>query len=95
MFTILTRYRLSTFAVAAMLAICSTADAQHTDSIAHSEVLDDITVTDAARRKQLATTAPVRTLDSEAMLRLGVTDIADALHRLPGITLRDYGGAGA
>ena len=94
MLTILTRYRLSTFAAAAMLAICTTANAQHTDSIAHSEVLDDVTVTDAARRKQLATTAPVRTLDSEAMLRLGVTDIADALHRLPGITLRDYGGAG-
>ena len=28
------------------------------------------------------------------MLRLGVTDMADALHRLPGVTLRDYGGAG-
>lgn len=28
------------------------------------------------------------------MLRLGVTDMADALHRMPGINLRDYGGAG-
>ena len=28
------------------------------------------------------------------MLVMGVTDVADALHRLPGITLRDYGGAG-
>jgi outer membrane cobalamin receptor len=28
------------------------------------------------------------------MLSLGVTDVADALHRIPGITLRDYGGAG-
>jgi outer membrane cobalamin receptor len=28
------------------------------------------------------------------MLTMGVTDMADALHRLPGITLRDYGGAG-
>ena len=28
------------------------------------------------------------------MLSMGITDMADALHRLPGITLRDYGGAG-
>ena len=33
-------------------------------------------------------------MDSGEMLRLGVTDIADALHRMPGINLRDYGGAG-
>ena len=25
---------------------------------------------------------------------MGVTDVADALHRIPGVTLRDYGGAG-
>ena len=28
------------------------------------------------------------------MLSSGVTDIADALHRLPGVNIRDYGGAG-
>ena len=33
-------------------------------------------------------------LDRHDMLTMGVTDMADALHRLPGITLRDYGGAG-
>ena len=33
-------------------------------------------------------------LDRGDMLTMGVTDMADALHRLPGITLRDYGGAG-
>ena len=32
--------------------------------------------------------------DEGLMLALGVTDIADALHRIPGVTLRDYGGAG-
>lgn len=33
-------------------------------------------------------------IDAEMMKKNGVTDIADALHRLPGVTLRDYGGAG-
>ena len=33
-------------------------------------------------------------LDRHDMKVQGVVDMADALHRLPGITLRDYGGAG-
>ena len=33
-------------------------------------------------------------IDRRDMMTMGVTDMADALHRLPGITLRDYGGAG-
>lgn len=57
-------------------------------------MLNGVTVTDKARHTTAATTAPLRIIDSEAMLRLGVTDIADALHRMPGVTLRDYGGAG-
>lgn len=39
-------------------------------------------------------TAPRYSLTQQSFDRLGITDIANALHRLPGITLRDYGGAG-
>lgn len=88
--------RIKSLSVAAFGALlsCTPAAAQGTDSISDGRVLNDVTVTDKARQRQVAGTAPLRVLDSEAMLRLGVTDIADALHRLPGITLRDYGGAG-
>lgn len=48
----------------------------------------------AEQRKMLRSTAPLQLLQREEMLRLGVTDMADALHRMPGINLRDYGGAG-
>ena len=64
------------------------------DSVAEGRTLEGVVVTEAASRKALSGTAPLRILDNETMLRLGVTDIADALHRIPGITLRDYGGAG-
>ena len=37
---------------------------------------------------------PRQWLDSAALRRRGVTDMGDALRRLPGINLRDYGGAG-
>lgn len=56
--------------------------------------LQGVTVTESQRRHTLTSTAPLHLLDRRDMLSMGITDMADALHRLPGITLRDYGGAG-
>lgn len=56
--------------------------------------LDNIDVVSTRKAREITSTAPVHTLTQEQFGTLGVTDIADALHRLPGITLRDYGGAG-
>lgn len=56
--------------------------------------LEGVTVTESQRRHTLTSTAPLHLLDRREMLSMGITDMADALHRLPGITLRDYGGAG-
>ncbi len=58
-----------------------------------TEHLQDVEV-NARHRQMLRSTSPLHLLGKEDMLRLGVTDMADALHRLPGINLRDYGGAG-
>lgn len=56
--------------------------------------LREVTITESRRQHEVTSTAPLRILDQKQMLTLGVTDIADALHRIPGVTLRDYGGAG-
>ena len=56
--------------------------------------LREVTVTESRRQHEVKSTAPLRILDHEQMLSLGVTDVADALHRMAGVTLRDYGGAG-
>jgi outer membrane cobalamin receptor len=56
--------------------------------------LQEVTVTESRRQHSLTSTAPMHILDSEQILMLGITDVADALHRIPGVTLRDYGGAG-
>lgn len=37
---------------------------------------------------------PTFSINDSAILKTGITDIADAIHRLPGVTLKDYGGAG-
>ncbi|MDE6391199.1 MAG: TonB-dependent receptor plug domain-containing protein, partial [Duncaniella sp.] len=44
--------------------------------------------------REASSTAPVHTLTDKKMLTRGVSDISDAINRLPGVTLRDYGGAG-
>ena len=56
--------------------------------------LREVTVTESRSRHEVKSTAPLYIIDREQMLTLGVTDVADALHRIPGVTLRDYGGAG-
>ena len=56
--------------------------------------LEEVTITETQRQHVVTSTAPLYLLDRKDMLSMGVMDIADALHRLPGITLRDYGGAG-
>ena len=56
--------------------------------------LREVTITESRRHHQVTSTAPLHILDREQLLTLGVTDVADALHRIPGVTIRDYGGAG-
>lgn len=44
--------------------------------------------------ERMKSAVPVQAVDTVAMRRLGITDTGDALRRLAGINLRDYGGAG-
>lgn len=71
-----------------LLAIAIQAQAQ-VDSV---RVLDEVSV--EARMREAASTAPLHVVRAGDMARLGITGIADALHRIPGVMLRDYGGAG-
>lgn len=67
----------------------------HRDTITdRTHQLREVTVTESRRQHMVTSTAPLHMIDREQMLSLGVTDVADALHRIPGVTLRDYGGAG-
>ena len=68
--------------------------AQRNDRGIKSDTLKNVTVTSSLRERDVESTAPEYSIDREKFTKLGVTDISDALLRLPGITLRDYGGAG-
>lgn len=62
--------------------------------LCHGQSIDTVYVDASAHRRMVQSVAPLQVLERKEMFSLGVTDVADALHRLPGINLRDYGGAG-
>ncbi|MBQ6965211.1 MAG: TonB-dependent receptor [Bacteroidaceae bacterium] len=68
--------------------------AQREGRAMRSDTLRNVEVVSTQRDRDIKSTSPQYALTNDNFHRLGVTDIGDALHRLPGITLRDYGGAG-
>ena len=56
--------------------------------------LEGVTIMETHHQHAMSSTAPLHIMNRNDMLSMGVVDMADALHRMPGITLRDYGGAG-
>ena len=71
---------------ALFLLLPLTISAQPADTLAEARAL--------ALRPLHAEVASHFTLDSAALARQSVADLPDALRHLPGLTLRDYGGAG-
>ena len=56
--------------------------------------LEGVEVIESRAHRNLTSPVPLHAFSSSDMLRLGVTGITDALGRIPGVTVRDYGGAG-
>lgn len=76
-----------------LLAAWPQAYAQTRRDTAYTRDLPSVTVRRETSRTA-ASTAPKFTLDGSRLERIGATDISQAMKRLPGVTLRDYGGAG-
>ncbi len=76
-----------------LLSVCQSLSAQNVvDSL--SMQLEELEVVSVPVQHHVTSTAPVFTIDDKNMKRRGVTDLTDAIHRLPGVNIRDYGGAG-
>lgn len=82
-------------AVCLALSLCANAAEAQAQSLVPDSaiVLRDAEVT-ASAPGSVSKTAPVVSIDIEQMERHGVADVADAVRRMPGVQLRDYGGAG-
>lgn len=75
-----------------LLLGCFVCSAQQPDSLYSN--LDDLDVVAYRLKEDIRSSSPLFKLTDKKMKQMGVTDLTDALHRLPGLNIRDYGGAG-
>ena len=74
------------------VAGCFTVMGERPDTIYNN--LEEIEVTARRVKEDVLSTAPLFRFDDAKLKTMGVTDLTDALHRMPGLNIRDYGGAG-
>lgn len=86
--------RITVFLLACSVSMLSNAQNVDNDTIDNSYQLQDIIITENKKKDEITSTAPLYIISNKSLNIAGITDIADALNRIPGITIRDYGGAG-
>ena len=59
-----------------------------------AESLPNLEVLSQKESKTISSASPFHIVDAKKITETGITDISDAVKRLPGVNLRDYGGAG-
>lgn len=72
-----------------LVSVCAVKIMAQTDTL-HTQKIDEVTVF----AQQNSSSNTFFTLHSSLFTQQNVTDVSSALRRLPGVTLRDYGGAG-
>ncbi len=75
------------------LCVALGAAAQDRDTTLERRI-DEVTVTAARAPRRLTATVPVQVVSGEAIRTLGLQNMADAVRRFAGTTVRDYGGIG-
>lgn len=75
-------------------ACCVAADSASWRSDTLATSLSELEVVATSQGEQNRSASPLFILNHDRIAKGGVTDISDALLRLPGINLRDYGGCG-
>lgn len=68
--------------------------ASQTDSVVASRDIDEVVVRGSSPHSPMLSTVPMYTVASSDFSRLNVSDVTSMLRRVPGVTLRDYGGVG-
>lgn len=76
--------------IVALLSLCPLVAGAQEDSVS----LRDVEVTALAVGPRVGSAAQVQTLTRQAMRQLGIDNVADAVKRFAGVSVRDYGGIG-
>ncbi|MDE7180319.1 MAG: TonB-dependent receptor [Muribaculaceae bacterium] len=84
--------------ITAALSITASAQSVGAENLSHMSAdttrLAEVSVVGVGRKTDIKSAVPVHTLNRKKIATQGISDISEALRRLPGVNLRDYGGAG-
>lgn len=67
--------------------------AQKVDTVACKELLE-LEVVSSAKPSAVSSASPLQVMDSDDFLRMGALSLSDAVKRMTGVDVRDYGGVG-
>lgn len=76
-----------------LLLVHSVSFAQELDSIACEQLLE-LEVVSSSKPSALSASSPLRVMEQRDFLRTGVLSLSDAVKRMTGVDVRDYGGVG-
>ena len=80
------------FAILSFPALAGSQELQ--DSVAKEMRLENVVVTGSRVQSKVTSSSAVQVLDKEALTNHGLKNVGDAVKRLAGVSVRDYGGIG-
>ena len=80
-------------ALCVLLFAFSSLSAQEVDTVACKQLLE-LEVVSSAKPSEVSSASPLQVMDSEDFLRVGALSLSDAVKRMTGVDVRDYGGVG-
>lgn len=67
--------------------------AQEVDTLSHKQLLE-LEVVSSSKPSAVSSLSPLQVMDNDDFLRAGVLSLSDAVKRMTGVDVRDYGGVG-
>lgn len=75
------------------LFVCAVSHAQTVDTVAYKQLLE-LEVVSSSKPSSVSSSSPLQVMDDDAFLRIGALSLSDAVKRMTGVDVRDYGGVG-
>lgn len=75
------------------LFVYAVSSAQVVDSVAYNQLLE-LEVVSSAKPSSASSSSPLQVMDDDDFLRIGALSLSDAVKRMTGVDVRDYGGVG-
>lgn len=80
-------------ALCVSLFALSVVSAQEVDTVAYNQLVE-LEVVSAVKPSSVSSSSPLQVMDNDDFMRVGALSLSDAVKRMTGVNVRDYGGVG-